>query len=78
MTCRPASVSSRSAIPIALDGRPPPAYQEHLGKNLRFYRGDLTDYDFVLNAYESFRSEALVFLGEMSKTSRSIEAVSIA
>lgn len=36
-----------------------------MGRNLRFYKGDLTDYNFVLNAYKSFRPEAIVYLGEM-------------
>ena len=41
------------------------AYAQRLGHNLRFYRGELTDWDFVVNAYRSFRPEAVVYLGEM-------------
>ncbi len=58
-------VGSQSAIPIAPMADRLVAYQQHLGRNLRFYKGDLSDYDFVLNAYKSFRPEAIVYLGEM-------------
>lgn len=58
-------MGSQSAIPIAKMADRLLAYRQHLGQNLRFYRGDLTDYDFVLNAYKSFRPEAIVFLGQM-------------
>ncbi len=58
-------MGSQSAIPIAKMADRLLAYREHLGQNLRFYRGDLTDYNFVLNAYKSFQPEAIVFLGQM-------------
>jgi len=58
-------MGSQSAIPIAPMAERLSAYREHTGQNLRFYRGDLTDYNFVLNAYRSFRPEAVVYLGEM-------------
>jgi UDP-sulfoquinovose synthase len=58
-------MGSQSAIPIASMADRLLAYRQHQGQNLRFYRGDLTDYNFVLNAYKSFRPEAVVFLGEM-------------
>lgn len=58
-------MGSQSAIPIASMADRLLAYRQHLGQNLRFYRGDLTDYNFVLNAYKSFRPEAIVFLGQM-------------
>jgi UDP-sulfoquinovose synthase len=41
------------------------AYNQLFGQNLRFFKGDLQDYDFVLNAYKAFRPEAIVYLGEM-------------
>ena len=41
------------------------AYRAVLEKNLRFFRGDLTDYNFVQNAYKTFQPEAIVYLGEM-------------
>jgi UDP-sulfoquinovose synthase len=58
-------MGSHSAIPIAKMADRLLAYQENLGQNLRFYKGDLTDYNFVLNAYKSFRPETIVYLGEM-------------
>lgn len=58
-------MGSQSAIPIAPMAERLSAYREHAGQNLRFYKGDLTDYSFVVNAYKSFRPEAIVYLGEM-------------
>lgn len=58
-------MGSQSAIPIASMADRLLAFRRHTGQNLRFYRGDLTDYDFVLNAYKSFRPECIVFLGQM-------------
>ncbi|EFK10929.1 NAD dependent epimerase/dehydratase family protein [delta proteobacterium NaphS2] len=58
-------MGSQSAIPIAKMAERLLAYRKNLGQNLRFYKGDLTDYNFVLNAYKSFRPEAIVYLGEM-------------
>lgn len=58
-------MGSQSAIPIAGMADRLLAFRKNLGQNLRFYKGDLTDYDFVLNAYKSFRPETVVFLGEM-------------
>jgi UDP-sulfoquinovose synthase len=58
-------MGSQSAIPIGKMADRLLAYRKKLGQNLRFYKGDLIDYDFVLNAYKSFRPEAIVYLGEM-------------
>jgi UDP-sulfoquinovose synthase len=58
-------MGSQSAIPIARMDERLLAYRHHLGQNLRFYKGDLTDAHFVVNAYRSFRPEAVVYLGEM-------------
>jgi UDP-sulfoquinovose synthase len=58
-------VGSQSAIPIAKMAERLEGFRETLGHNLRFFRGDLTDYDFVLQAYRAFRPEAIVYLGEM-------------
>jgi len=58
-------MGSQSAIPIAKMAERLLAYRKNLGQNLRFYKGDLADYNFVLNAYKSFRPEAIVYLGEM-------------
>jgi len=58
-------MGSQSAIPIAQMADRLSSYRKNLGQNLRFYRGDLTDYNFVLNTYKSFLPEAVVYLGEM-------------
>ncbi len=58
-------MGSQSAIPIASMADRLIAFHERFGKNLRFFKGDLTDPGFVLNAYRSFRPEAIVYLGEM-------------
>ena len=58
-------VGSQSAIPIAPMAERLEAYRENMGRNLRFYKGDLTDYDFVLNSLKSFQPESIVYLGEM-------------
>ncbi len=58
-------MGSQSAIPIASMADRLLAFRENLGQNLRFYKGDLTDYHFVLNALKSFRPEAIVYLGQM-------------
>lgn len=58
-------MGSQSAIPIAPMAERLSAYREHLEQNLRFFKGDLKDHNFVLNACRSFRPEAIVYLGEM-------------
>lgn len=58
-------MGSQSAIPIAPMAERLHAYNEALGQSLRFFKGNLTDYNFVHNAYETFRPEAIVYLGEM-------------
>jgi UDP-sulfoquinovose synthase len=58
-------IGSQSANPIAKMADRLIAFKRNLGQNLRFYKGDLTDYNFVLNAYRSFRPEVVVYLGEM-------------
>ena len=58
-------MGSQSAIPVAPMADRLVAYRKNLGQNLRFYKGDLTDYNLVVNAYKSFQPEAVVYLGEM-------------
>jgi UDP-sulfoquinovose synthase len=58
-------MGSWSAIPTAQMADRLHAYYQRMGKNLRFYKGDLQDYNFVLNAYKSFKPEAIVYLGQM-------------
>ena len=56
---------SQSATPIARMSDRLLAYHKRFGKNLIFHKGDLTDFNFVLNAYKGFRPDAVVYLGEM-------------
>ncbi len=56
---------SQSATPIARMTDRLLAYRQNLGQNLVFFRGDLTDYNFVVNAYKSFLPDCIVYLGEM-------------
>jgi UDP-sulfoquinovose synthase len=58
-------MGSHSAIPITKMDERLLAYRENLGQNLRFFRGDLLDYDFVWNAYRTFKPDTIVYLGEM-------------
>jgi len=58
-------MGSQSAIPIAQMADRLVAYREQLGQNMRFFKGDLLDYNFVLNAYKVFKPEAIIYLGEM-------------
>lgn len=58
-------MGSQSAIPIAPMADRLEAYRDNLGQSLRFFKGDLRDHNFVLNAYKSFRPEVVVYLGEM-------------
>jgi len=71
-------MGSQSAIPIAPMAERLHAYRERLGQNLRFYKGDLTDSAFVLDAYRSFRPEAIVYLGEMPSAPYSMRDVQTA
>jgi UDP-sulfoquinovose synthase len=41
------------------------AFRETFGKNLQFFKGDLTNFDFVKNIFEHFRPEVIVHLGQM-------------
>jgi len=60
-----AEMASASAIPIADMDERLPAFREATGNELTFFECDLADYDDVLHAYQSFRPEAIVYLGEM-------------
>jgi UDP-sulfoquinovose synthase len=68
-------MGSQSAIPIAPMARRLSAYRERLDQNLRFFKGDLCEYDFVLDAYRAFRPEAIVYLGEMPSAPYSMRDV---
>ena len=58
-------MGSQSAIPIQKMDVRLKAFHDHAGKNLRFFKGDLTDYSFVRNVYQAFRPECIVFLGQI-------------
>ncbi len=57
-------VGSWSATPIPSFARRQAAVKEILGADLKFYRGDLQDYDFVLSTFRAERPDAIVHLAE--------------
>jgi len=59
-----AEVGGQSATPIRRMTERLEAYRERFGKNLVFRRGNLRDYNFVLNALRSFEPDVIVHLGE--------------
>jgi len=58
-------MGSQSATPIRKMTERLQAFHENFGMNLQFHKGDLRDYNFVLNIFKSFKPEAIVHLGEM-------------
>lgn len=60
-----AEVGSQSATPIRRMTERLEAFRDNFRTNLQFRRGDLRDYNFVLNCFRSFQPEAIVHLGEM-------------
>jgi UDP-sulfoquinovose synthase len=60
-----AETGSQSATPIRRMTERLEAFRDHFKTNLQFRRGDLRDYNFVLNCFRSFQPEAIVHLGEM-------------
>ncbi|HKQ33242.1 MAG TPA: NAD-dependent epimerase/dehydratase family protein, partial [Thermodesulfobacteriota bacterium] len=58
-------MGSQSATPIRRMTERLEAFRESFGTNLRFFKGDLSSYNFVENVFKSFRPEAVVHLGEM-------------
>ena len=61
---RVAEVGSHSATPIASMTRRIQVAHKHLGKTLRFYRGDLCRWEFVRQVVRKERPDAIVHLGE--------------
>jgi UDP-sulfoquinovose synthase len=57
-------VGSWSATPIPTFARRQAAVKELLGKELRFYRGDLQNYAFVLDTLQKERPDSIVHLAE--------------
>jgi len=58
-------MGSQSATPIRHMTERIEAFRENFGQNLRFFKGNLTDYGFIENIFKHFRPEAIVHLGEM-------------
>lgn len=58
-------MGSQSATPIRKMTERLKAFHETFGKNLQFFKGDLTCYDFIENVFKHFKPEAIVHLGEM-------------
>ncbi len=58
-------MGSQSATPICRMTERLDAFRENLGRNLQFFKGDLTDYEFSKTLFEHFKPEAIVHLGEM-------------
>lgn len=61
---RVAEVGSQSATPIRSMSQRAKAVQKVLGKTLRFYRGDLCQWEFVRDLVRKEKPEAIVHLGE--------------
>ncbi len=59
-----AESGSQSATPIRRMTERLQAFHDHFGQSLDFRRGDLRDYNFVLNLFRAFEPEAIVHLGE--------------
>ncbi len=58
-------MGSQSATPICNMTERLDAFRENFDKNLQFFKGDLTDYNFVENIIKHFKPDAIVHLGEM-------------
>ena len=58
-------IGSHSATPIRSMDERLAAFKENFAKELIFREGDLTNYNFVLECFNSFQPEAIVHLGEM-------------
>ena len=58
------SVSSDSAIPIPEIGKRIEACERILGKKIRFYEGDILNYDLLRKVFSEFRPESIVHLAE--------------
>jgi UDP-sulfoquinovose synthase len=58
-------MGSQSATPILRMTERLEAFRENFSQNLQFFKGDLTNYNFVENVFNSFKPEAIIHLGEM-------------
>lgn len=57
-------MGSWSATPICSIEERLAAFAERYGKKLRFWPGDLRDYDFVANIFREFKPDSIVHFGE--------------
>lgn len=60
-----AGVGGQSATPIARMTQRLEALADSYGRTVRYHRGDVTDYDFLVEVLRSFRPDAIVHLAEM-------------
>ncbi len=58
-------IGTHSATPIRPMAERLIAFREKFGQELHFREGDLRNYDFVLEFFQSFQPEAIVHFGEM-------------
>jgi UDP-sulfoquinovose synthase len=58
------NLESWSALPIASIEQRLQAFQEHFGRKLHFWSGDLRNYHFVEQIFREFKPEAIVHFGE--------------
>lgn len=65
-------MKSWSAIPIALMEERLKAIQDHFNKKVRFWRGDLRDYDFVKSVFQEFQPEAIIHFAECPSAAYSL------
>ncbi len=59
-----AEVGGRSATPIGSMTERCDKFVDEYGSTLRFYKGDLRDFNFVWNMLKTFKPDAIVHLGE--------------
>lgn len=60
-----AEMGSQSATPVRRMSERLEAFRENFSRNLQFFRGDITESDFVLNIFRHFKPDAIVHFGEM-------------
>jgi UDP-sulfoquinovose synthase len=60
-----AEMESQSATPISDMDERLKAFKDNFGKDLWFRKGDLRDYEFVLECFREFQPDAIVHFGEM-------------
>ncbi len=58
-------MGSQSATPIQKMTDRLEVFRKNFGKNLQFFKGDFTDYNFIESIFKHFKPEAIVHLGEM-------------